>query len=208
MLTPSRIRSALGHRLTAAGAMSAGTIAALGLALPGTAAASHKQITMIQDDGQLLSNPSGTLAQMRDLGATTVRIELYWNDIAPSITRTHKPNFNATNPDAYSAAGWAPYDAIVRDAAADGMTIDLVVAQGAPRWAEGAGIPSNYLIPNNYAARYFAWKPSAADYGQFVQAVGTRYDGSFTPAGQSSALPRVHFWTLWNEPNFGEDLGP
>ncbi len=57
-------------------------------------------------------------------------------------------------------------------------------------------------------AKYFAWKPNAADYGQFMQAIATRYGGKFTPAGQTSALPRVHFWTLWNEPNFGEVLGP
>jgi hypothetical protein len=45
-------------------------------------------------------------------------------------------------------------------------------------------------------------------YGQFVHAVAERYDGTFTPAGSQSALPRVHFWSFWNEPNFGQDLGP
>jgi hypothetical protein len=208
MLTPTRFRTALTRRLITAGALSAGTLAAVGLALPGTAAASHSQIAMIQDDGQLLANPAGTLAQMQALGARTVRLEVYWNDIAPRISSAKKPNFDATNPNAYPAGGWASYDAVVRAAAADGMTVDLVMAEGAPRWAEGSGIPFNYVIARNPAAKYFAWKPSAKDYGQFMQAVATRYDGRFTPAGQSAALPRVHFWTLWNEPNFGEDLGP
>jgi hypothetical protein len=208
MFKPTRIRSALTHRAAAAGALSAGAVAALGLGVPGTAAASHRQVPMIQDDGQLLSNPSATLAQMRALGARTVRLEVFWNNIAPHPTSARKPKFNAADPNAYRAGGWAPYDAVVRDAAADGITVDLVVAQGAPRWAEGSHIPSNYVIGHNPGAKYFAWKPSAKDYGQFLRAMATRYDGKFTPAGQGSALPRVHFWTLWNEPNFGEDLGP
>ena len=57
-------------------------------------------------------------------------------------------------------------------------------------------------------AAFFAWKPNAAAYGQFVKAVGTRYSGHFTPKRTSGALPAVHFWALFNEPNFGQDLGP
>ena len=53
-----------------------------------------------------------------------------------------------------------------------------------------------------------AWKPNAKDYGEFMQAMGKRYSGTFTPKGQSTALPRVNMWALWNEPNFGQDLGP
>ncbi len=55
---------------------------------------------------------------------------------------------------------------------------------------------------------YWAWRPSAAAFGQFAQAVGERYSGTYVPSGQSTPLPRVSFWSLWNEPNFGEDLGP
>jgi hypothetical protein len=196
------------HRLLGAAAFTVAVIAALAFALPSPAGAATKQIAMIQDDAQLQANPAGTLAQMRALGATTVRVVLFWTSVAPQIESTKKPNFDATNPNAYSAADWAPYDAIVQAAKAEGMTVDFTVAGGAPRWAEGKGIPSNYVIAHNPYAKYFAWKPSATDFGQFMQAVGTRYSGKFTPSGESSALPRVHFWTIWNEPNFGEDLGP
>jgi hypothetical protein len=41
-----------------------------------------------------------------------------------------------------------------------------------------------------------------------MRAVGTRYDGSFTPAGDTAPLPRINFWAIWNEPNFGPDLAP
>ena len=189
-------------------------VAALSLAglasLPATAAAKHSQIAIIQD-GSVLTNPAGAMQQFRALGATTVRVIMFWDAIAPKPTATRKPRFNATDPNAYAAKGWAPYDAIVEAARADGLTVDFTVSGGAPRWAEGSGIPGGsggYIVGQNPGAVYFAWKPNAAAYGQFMQAVGKRYDGSFTPSGQHAKLPKVNFWALWNEPNFGEDLGP
>jgi hypothetical protein len=180
-----------------------------GAALPAVASASKQQIAIIQDGSDLVNAPAA-MAQFRALGATIVRVPVPWALIAPSNTSTKQPrNFNASDPAAYKAAAWAAYDNIDRAAAQYGLSVDFIVAEGAPRWAEGAGIPANYVASqHNTAAYYFAWKPNATDYGQFLHAVATRYDGHYTPTGQSSPLPRVHFWTLWNEPNFGEDLGP
>jgi hypothetical protein len=173
-------------------------------ALPAAASASSSQVAIIQDFGDL-SNPAGILQQFRMLGAGTVRVSVPWSQIAPSPASTVKPNFDATDPNAYPAAGWVPYDNVVRAAKADGITVDFTVTGGAPRWAEGSGIPAAALRDS-----FYAWKPNAADYGQFVTAVGKRYDGKFTPQGQSSLapLPAVHFWAIFNEPNFGQNLGP
>ncbi len=79
---------------------------------------------------------------MRALGATTVRIFLPWALIAPDYSAKKKPKFNATDPGAYPAANWAHYDAAIKQAAADHMTVDLTVSGGAPIWGEGPGIPS------------------------------------------------------------------
>jgi hypothetical protein len=170
--------------------------------LPATASASHNQLAIIQD-GSDLSNPSGALQEFRQLGANTVRVVMPWFEIAPSANSTKKPNFNASDPSAYPAANWAIFDQIVRTAQTDGLTVDLTLSGGAPKWAEAkapGGAHANAL--------FFAWKPNAAAYGAFVHAVGTRYSGHFTPKGATSSLPAVHFWALFNEPNFGEDLGP
>jgi hypothetical protein len=153
-------------------------------------------------------NPSPTRPrrwpQFRALGATTVRVFLPWAKLAPNATRRSAPKgFHATDPAAYRAAKWAPYDAIDQAARQYGLTIELVVEGGAPLWAQGAGVPKR-----NATDPFFAWKPDAGDYGQFVEAVGKRYSGSYTPKGQAGALPRIHFWSIWNEPNFGEDLAP
>ena len=55
---------------------------------------------------------------------------------------------------------------------------------------------------------FWAWRPSAAAFGQFVHAAGERYSGAYVAPGQTTPLPRVNFWAAGNEPNFGEDLGP
>jgi hypothetical protein len=170
--------------------------------LPATASASHNQLVMIQD-GSDLNNPAGAFEEFRQLGANAVRVVVPWGEVAPSATAKKKPNFNATDPNAYPAAKWAPFDAIIKTAQADGLTVDLTLSGGAPRWAESA--PPKAQGAN---AAFLAWKPNAAAYGQFVRAVGKRYSGSFTPKNGGAKLPAVHFWALFNEPNFGQDLGP
>ncbi|HET8979696.1 MAG TPA: hypothetical protein VFN87_16155 [Solirubrobacteraceae bacterium] len=191
--------------LRQATAVALGASAVLGgvAALPATALAKHNQISMIEDFNDIY-DPAGTLAQFRALGANTVRVLVEWNTVAPDPNATKKPSFNATDSGAYPAAGWAPYDQIVRTAQQDGLTVDFTVTGGAPRWAEASAAPrANGVNPQSVS-----WRPNAFDYGQFVQALGQRYSGHFTPSGQSSPLPRVHFWAIYNEPNFGQDLGP
>jgi hypothetical protein len=172
-------------------------------ALPAGASASHNQLVIIQD-GSDLNNPTAAFQEFRHLGANAVRVVVPWSQVAPAATAKRKPNFNATDPNAYPASAWAPFDAIIRTAATDGLTVDLTLSGGAPRWAEAAAAPTS----SGVNPAFVAWKPNAAAYGQFVKAVGKRYSGSFTPASGGGKLPAVHFWALFNEPNFGQDLGP
>jgi hypothetical protein len=189
----------------AAGVLAILLLAAFTLtASPAPASASVDQVSIIQDPSRLIVDPSGTLATFRALGVNTVRVIVVWAQIAPDWdARTPPRAFDAADPGTYPNANWAPYDAIVKQAAADGIAVDLTLSGGAPRWAEGPGIPLAALDNP-----YWAWRPSAEAFGQFVRAVGDRYSGSYVPAGQSDPLPRVRFWSIWNEPNFGEDLGP
>ncbi len=171
---------------------------------PDAALASHDQVAIIQDGVQLAANPSQTMQTFRKLGAGMVRVIMPWAYIAPEPTSKHRPSFDATDPAAYPAANWTIWDEIVRAAHTDGVTLDLTVSAGAPRWAEGSGIPKEIIGNLNRG-----WKPSASQFGKFMQAVATRYSGSYPdPLDPSTDLPRVSFWTIWNEPNFGEDLGP
>ncbi len=198
---PKHQRNRLTVRRAATIALGAAFATVGAASLPAAATASSSQVAIIQDNIDL-TNPSGALAQFRALGANTVRVVVPWSLIAPDPRARTKPSFDATDPAAYPAGNWAPYDAIVRQASQDGITVDLTATGGAPRWAEGSG------IPQNGSSLFYAWKPNPVEYGQFVQALGRRYDGTFTPSGQSSPLPAVRFWALYNEPNFGQDLAP
>jgi hypothetical protein len=124
-----------------------------------------------------------------------------WASIAPNPHAGRRPaRFNGSDPSAYPASGWTVYDRIVRDAHAAGVALDLTLTSPTPRWAEGPGEPRGGF--------FGVWEPSAAQFGAFVKAVGTRYSGTYTPAGAKSPLPRVSFWSVWNEPNYGYDLAP
>jgi hypothetical protein len=177
------------------------------LSLPALASASTTQLAMFEDGHELTSPQAAqsTLLRLRELGATTVREFVSWAHTTVNPLSAKAPlNFHATDPNAYPDANWAALDAVVRDAKQYGMTLDFTVAGGAPVWAEGSGIPPG---PGATDLNY-AWNPNAIAYGQFVHAVGERYDGSFRPHGTGPALPAVRFWAIWNEANFGEDLGP
>ncbi len=176
-----------------------------GLGAPAPAAASTKQVAIIEDDIHMLKNPMATLRTFRALGAGIVRVFVNWAAIAPDWTSTREPaGFDASDPAAYPAGAWDRYDAVVRAAKKVGLTIDFVVTGGAPRWADGPGIPAVAATNPNRA-----WYPSASKYGAFFRAVATRYSGKYPdPENPAQTLPRVSFWSIWNEPNFGEDLGP
>ncbi len=189
------------RRLSAALGLASALVAIHVVKPPAAAFASGRQVAIIEDDPHVLSDPVGTLAVFRKLGARVVRVNLMWSSVAPKASSKRRPSFNAADPGAYPASRWAPYDNIVIAAKSAGIQVDFIISGGAPRWAESGNPPGGYN-PN------FAWYPSASQYGLFARAVSTRYSGKYTPKGLSNPLPRVSFWTIFNEPNFGEDLGP
>jgi hypothetical protein len=175
--------------------------AVLALAAPAAQASTTQQF-VIQDDHALRVNLVATLTQMHDLGATIVKVTVPWSYVAPKpLSHTMPRHFNGGNPAAYPAVNWGFYDALVRVAKKIGIQVGFMLTSPAPLWATAPGAPRG----THYA---YAWKPSAVQFGAFVKAVATRYDGSYKPAHQSTALPRVSWWSIWNEPNYGPDLAP
>jgi hypothetical protein len=161
------------------------TAAAVALHAP-PALASSTQEPIFQDDGALTRDPAGTLDLLRSLGVARVRVFVVWNSIAPSPNSTRKPHgFSPSDPNSYPAQNWGRYDAIVQAAAARGIAVDFTLTGPAPQWAVGSGGPRGA----------HQWKPSGSEFRSFVTAVGRRY-------------PSVHYWAIWNEPNYGPDLAP
>ena len=166
-------------------------------AIPAAASASSTQEASFQDNRLLLADPAQldqTLQTLKLLGVERLRISVVWYRIAPSPNSRRKPRFNASSPAAYPAANWAPYDTIVTEAAKYGMGVNFDLMGGAPLWAVGRAPSANLA---------HVWYPSASGFGAFAAAVGTRYSGSYRPPGASTRLPRVNYWSIWNEPNVG-----
>ncbi len=168
------------------------------------AAASTTQISVLEDDASLHANMTGTLATMQRLGVTLVKVDVDWASIAPASTSFQKPGsfVDPTNPAAYPAANWVYYDKLVKQARADGLQVGFMLSGPGPLWATGPGMPKGIPCPCGW------WKPSDSDFQAFARAVGERYDGTYTPNGVSVPLPRVSWWSIWEEPNYGQDLAP
>jgi hypothetical protein len=88
-------------------------------------------------------------------------------------------SFEATDPAAYD---WTTYDRIVDEARARGMRVLITPSGPAPDWATLGGDGVDY--------------PSPTHFRRFMTAVGRRF-GS-----------RVSYWSIWNEPNHPQFLGP
>jgi hypothetical protein len=163
----------------------AAAVCAVLSALPALAAASaDEQSIMIDDDQLIYTNPAHAtqeLEQMASLGIEQVKISMVWALVAPNPKSTTKPQFDATNPAAYPAGVWDRYDTVVRLATQLGMSVYFQLTAPAPTWAVA-------LHPQ---AQPYNWhpdvqNPNAQEFGQFVEAVGRRYSGSYVasaPAG-------------------------
>ncbi|MHB1833725.1 MAG: hypothetical protein ACYCXW_02040 [Solirubrobacteraceae bacterium] len=191
-------------------------LAAAALLLAGCGSGSHKTtrpipledlrpnragpVTMFTAPGVGDLTPAN-LQLLKSLGVDYVQVYMHWADIAPNPTSRHKPPFNALDPAAYPASQWASYDTAFRELAAMHLELNLALIPPPPLWAQGRNVPRKLRS-------HPQWEPNAAWYGQWVHAVGVRYSGHYTPAGQTTPLPRVNFWSIWNEPNLGNQLAP
>ncbi len=160
--------------------------------------------SIFQDDDHLIYASTATVAKTLDtlqqLDVDRIRATVLWRAIAPDPRSTVMPaGFNPADPADYPTSAWAPYDRLVTLARARGIGVDFNVTAPGPLWAMARGAP---------AARYAdQWAPSARQFGQFVTALATRYSGHYRGPG-GPALPRVSFWSIWNEPNQPGWLAP
>ena len=171
------------------------------LVAPATASAGKNLEATFQDDKELIYTTPGhraaVLDQLRDLGVDRIRATILWRAIAPSPDATTDPGVDMTDPESYGAA-WAPYDDLVRGAAARGIKLNFNVSGPSPLWA-------NRPAPRPDVAESFEPGPQA--FGAFVRAVGRRYAGDYVDA-DGQAIPRVDYWSIWNEPNHATWLTP
>lgn len=157
-------------------------IALLPILAPAAARAAHSQAMSFEAPRELL-DPSlrdSTLDQISGMGVKSLRVVLYWHDVAPNADSSAKQTFDETDPANYN---WSAYDAIVASARARGMQVLLTVSGPVPKWA-------------TLSRRDTVTHPSPKLFEQFMQAVARHYAG------------QVATFSIWNEPNHPDFLDP
>src|SRR4051812_3588437 len=174
---------------------------------PATAHASQNQLSIMQDDDQLVYRDDATrdraLTRMKALGVDVVRVTVLWRNVASRVTASQARRRDLRNPKSYGVAIWNRYDNLVRGAQARGLKVYFSVTGPAPDYAHGSAPRKERDVVR------VAWRPSPQQYGKFVTALGRRYSGTYRDEDTGGAvLPRVAFWGLWNEPNQAGWLAP
>ena len=67
------------------------------------------------------------LKQLRSIGVDRVHMFFEWTSVAPRPTSRRRPDFDASDPAAYPAAGWAAYDRVIKVAARLHVTLDVAI---------------------------------------------------------------------------------
>ena len=185
-------------------------VCACALALTATpAVASPTQESLFMDDNLLLYRGAevsdSTLQELKALGVDRVRVTLHWRNVAPSRDSATRPASltDPADPRQYPAVEFDALDHLLRVARRLEIKVLVNVAGGAPDWAQGR-LPNGSLYREDDS-----YKPDPTLFGQWVAAVGRRYDGTYEDENQGRALlPRVDAWSIWNEPNWGGLLQP
>ena len=173
--------------------------------------ASNTQLSVMMDDDHLLYRGDQvrdqTLTRMKELGVDEVRVTVLWSVIANGARknkarrrRFHK--LGADNPKAYPMLNWDRYDRLDRACQTLRIGCYFDVTGPGPKWG-------HEKAPRKYRKDRATWKPKPREYKLFVTAVGKRYSGRYHDENDGHVvLPRISFWSLWNEPNQGGWLTP
>ena len=141
--------------------------------------------TVMQDDATFLYGKddaavAASMKQAKDLGVDRIRLTAGWSILAPEADADAKPEFDASDPDAYTRNGWNKYDPIghwqvldraVRLAKEAGLEVMIDIGFWAPKWATN-GDPKT-------ERRTFNINPEL--YADFVKSVVRRYNGDYVP---------------------------
>jgi hypothetical protein len=184
-----------------------------GMAAPAVAQANSTQLSFMMDDDLLVYRTDAirdhAMRQMKGMGVDGVRVTVLWSVVAENAndgkaTKAQKKRFKtlgAANPKAYPKANWDRYDNLVRACKSLGLVCYLNITGPGPSW-------THPKPPASHAKDAKWWKPDPKKFYEFVQAVSKRYDGKYRDENTHNTLPRVGFWSLWNEPNQGGWLRP
>jgi hypothetical protein len=143
----------------------------------------------LADGADAYSEQPSFYSDLGELHAQLLRVQLHWGGVLGVVRG--RPE-DATDP-ADPAYDWSAYDSIVESAAKENVDVVFTIF-GTPSWANRGR--SQTVAPIK-----------ATDLREFAYAAAQRYSGTYQ-ASDGTTLPRVRYWTAWNEPNLPLGLTP
>ena len=165
----------------------AAAVALLGAAAAGASPGLRAGIT--DSGGAYYADPAAFYPALGELGVQVLRVHLNWGGKLGVAKRRPLEGTDVDDP----AYDWRLYDRVVLDAQRHGVEV-LFTIFGTPPWANGGARPTR--APRD-----------ATRLREFAYAAATRYSGGYVRR-DGVVLPRVRFWTAWNEPNLQIGLVP
>jgi hypothetical protein len=165
------------------------SVTVLALVCAAAAQASSGLRLGIADGADAYSETPSFYSDLGELHAQLLRVQLHWGGVLGVVRG--RPE-DATDP-ADPAYDWNAYDKIVQSAAGENVDVVFTIF-GTPSWANNGG-------PQTRAPT------DATDLRDFAYAAAERYSGSYQTS-DGTTLPRVRYWTAWNEPNLPIGLTP
>ena len=164
------------------------TLVITALAVPSAASASSSQLSLIQDDRELLGltgeDPAVAMAEIRNLGVDILRTNVIYGKVYRTPTDRRKPAGFVTSDPNSPQYNWSDTDRLVNLARANGLQIMMTVTTPGPFFSSAS--------PSRCSRVPCTFKPKPAEFGDFVAAVAKRYRG------------RVDYYSLGNEFNLGK----
>jgi hypothetical protein len=158
---------------------------AAGLLVPAAAPAAPSQVMTFEAPYELLepTTREATLDEIQSFGVSHVRALVYWREFSARPKSKRKPKFDMRDHTAYPRGTWDRLDALADSLVRRKMTAQFTLTGPVPTWA-------------TKRKRGAVKDPGAKLFGRWAQAVATRYGD------------RIHMWSIWNEPNHPDFLGP
>src|SRR3954451_217969 len=156
-------------------------LAALLLAAPAAHAKAAQEVTFeAPRDLFDAAKRDAAFNEIDSLGARSLRVVLYWHDVAPDADSRVKPKLDMTDPSVYD---WSKYQPVLDEAQRRGWTVQVTASGPVPQWATNG-------------ARDSVTRPSPNEFRMFMSALSKHFGGE------------VSRWSIWNEPNHPQFLQP
>ena len=163
-------------------------VAAGALLAPPAASASSSQLSLIQDDRELLGgtgeNPTAAMGEIRALGVDIVRTNVIYNRIYRTPRDRRKPRgFSPSDPGS-PRYDWSATDRLVEAARRHRIQVMLTVTGPGPFFSSAS--------PRRCRRNPCHYRPKPSEFAGFAAAVAKRYRG------------RADYYSIWNEPNLNK----